>query len=433
MAKKEKEIEEVAYPDDPLYMEIEEKRTVFKKEYNKQKIINSVVLGITLLAIVLICVFLLKQTLIAMICIIVILVGSMVFSHFKKKKMDKLTNEYIEFFYNTQTKYVFNDNVNYVDVTNHPFEKLKPEEFINGGFVMNVTHLGSRSATYGQMSGLYFKAADTVARVTTNGVTETAFLGKYFMIELDREVKGKTLIYMGPEANNGAGPNDLDGLDEIHIPGLGENIKVWSSNKSITKVLTKPVIEAINAFKPNHLLEDICFSFKSNALYVAISYTDDMMVLPLFEPFKLEPVLQYKEDASKLAEFAKVFRKVINSKVVKDAEALLTKEEEEAKAVLEAASDEVKEEEIKEVVEGEVLPVEEAKVDVEATEAEVKEVASEVKEEPVKEAESVEEVKEEKPALKKPATKKAPAKKTTSSKAAPKKTVKKEEKEPLKE
>ena len=47
--KKETEIEEVHVSDDPLYVAIEEKRLLFAREYNKQKVINSVILGVTFL------------------------------------------------------------------------------------------------------------------------------------------------------------------------------------------------------------------------------------------------------------------------------------------------------------------------------------------------------------------------------------------------
>ncbi|MGM9858873.1 MAG: hypothetical protein ACI311_06475 [Bacilli bacterium] len=326
--KKETEIEEVHISDDPLYVAIEEKRLLFAREYNKQKVINSVILGVTFLALILTYIFLMKYIVIALIVMVALIIFTIVYSSMKRKKVDKMTNDYIDYFYNTQTKFVFNNNVDYVDVVSHPFEKLQPEEFVNGGFVLNVTHLGSRNSIYGQVGGLYFKAADAVARVTTNKVTETAFLGKYFMIQLDKEVNGKTLVYMGPEAQNGAGPNDLDGLDQIIVPGQPSNIIVWSSNKQFNKVLTKGVLDAIKAFEPNSLLEDICFCIKSNALYVCLSYTNDMMVLPLLDPFKVEPTYQYKEDTVKLGHLVKELKKAINGKITKEAEELLEDKEE---------------------------------------------------------------------------------------------------------
>ena len=59
MAKKE--IEEIKVSNDPLYLAIEEKRTAFAKQFNKQKIINGCVLGATLLAIILTYIFLTKH------------------------------------------------------------------------------------------------------------------------------------------------------------------------------------------------------------------------------------------------------------------------------------------------------------------------------------------------------------------------------------
>ena len=343
MAKKE--IEEIKVSNDPLYLAIEEKRTAFAKQFNKQKIINGCVLGATLLAIILTYVFLLEKVVIALIIMVSAIVTAIVFSTLVKKKMDRFTNEYIEYFYSTQTKYVFNNNVNYIDVVSHPFEKLKPEEFVNAGFVLNVSHIGSRNTLYGQVSGLYFKAVDCVAKVTTNRITETAFLGKYFMIELDKEVNGKTLIYMGPQAQEGAGPNDLDGLDQVIVPGQPSDVVVWSSNKQFKKILTPGVIKAIKAFEPNAYLEDICFSIKSNALYVAVSYTNDMMVLPLLNGYQIEPTYQYKEDTEKLAVLVKELRKAINNKAEKDAEELLEDKVEtptEAPVVEEVPAEEVK-------------------------------------------------------------------------------------------
>ncbi len=321
MAKKVTEIEEKKIIDHPLYLAIEEKRKEFQKKYKKYKIISTVVLVILLAGIT--CSFLLLSRIngwLAIGVVAVILIGTFVFSSIRKKKMDALTDEYITYYYNTTCKFVYQDEISFTDIVCHAMEKITPEEFIDAGFVTNVSHIGSRNTIYGGISGLNFKSCDCVARVTNNNVTETAFLGEFYMIQLDKVLDGRIVIYMGPEANNGAGPNDLVGLDELKdIKDLPTNTRVWSNMKNAKKILTSDVVDALTAFKPNELLEDVCITIQSNACYVALSYTDKLMILPLADEFSLEPQLQHKDDVNKLALFVKSLRKAILSKTVVDA------------------------------------------------------------------------------------------------------------------
>ena len=78
--KKETEIEEVHVSDDPLYVAIEEKRLLFAREYNKQKVINSVILGVTFLALILTYIFLMKYIIIALIVMIALIIFTIVYS-----------------------------------------------------------------------------------------------------------------------------------------------------------------------------------------------------------------------------------------------------------------------------------------------------------------------------------------------------------------
>lgn len=344
-----KEIEEKERCTDPLYVAIESERVKFRQIYNKQKIINIVIL-VAMLSII-IAAFMIFTAIghfwIGVIIIVATLIGSFSYTRFRNKKMNKLTDSFISYYHNTICSYDFNDTVSFSEIVCHPLEKIEGEEFINAGFIQNVTHIGSRNCIYGKISGLDFKSCDCVARVTNDNVTETAFLGKYYMIQLDKMVRGKTLIYVGPHANNGAGPNDLVGLDEIkNIPTGNDNIRIWSNCKDLDKIVTPELIKEINKFEPDDILEDICFSIKSNACYVALSYNESFTSLPLLDEFALKPQVHHKQDNLSLANVIKALRKNILNKTLIDAEIELKEKEEssEPKVEEENKTEEPKEE-----------------------------------------------------------------------------------------
>ncbi|MCF0116704.1 MAG: DUF3137 domain-containing protein [Bacilli bacterium] len=309
----EDEAADFEFLNDPLTLTVEENRKKFEKEYKKYRLIN--------LLIIIVCLIVCMGSLAIIVSVPLLGIPAMALavglSYFgaKKcnKKMDKISKDYISDYYKRCAEYVFGNDLNYRDIATSPDDKIKKEDFAQAGFVTNVVKAGSRNIVTGEVDSYPFQVADCAARVFNNNVEETAFLGRYFMIQRRGTFEGKTLIYVAPEKNDGCGPNDLEGLSEIKGLKLGNRFTVWSDNKNINKLFTANVIKALNEFVPNKILEDVCICLKSNAIYVALSYGDEPMKLPLQDAFKMRFLDQYRQDCNHLGNFIKALRKELEA------------------------------------------------------------------------------------------------------------------------
>lgn len=283
---------------------IEENRRVFDSFYKKQRKINTVLMLVV--GFICIAVFLTfsKHFGIAIIVVAAVLVVLYVYSARVKKDMDVRIQDYILKYYTIANDYAF-DNEEFHNLQYSVDEKLADNEFTDSGFIKGISHVGSRNIVRGEINNYQFKAADCVAKIKADKKDDVCFLGKYFIIDLPSVYEHKTVIYIKPKQDNGSGPNDIDGLDQVEGLSLGERISVWSNDSQVKSLFNKKFVDALLAFEPNEHLVDVAISVIQNKMYVALSYENELMVLPLLDPFKEEPSKQYAADVKKLGQLVK--------------------------------------------------------------------------------------------------------------------------------
>lgn len=292
----EKETKKVS--KEKTFQKIEENRKEFYDAYNKQKKQNTLL--IVLFGLVAIGVFLAlnKYFYIALIIVVVLMVGLYFYSKTMKNTMEKKIQNYISDFYNLSNDFVFS-NTPFKNLVFEPQTKMEEKEFIESGFIRGITHVGSRNMVKGNLGNVEFKVLDCVAKIVVKNKEEVCFLGKFFTFNLENTYEYKTLIYIPSKDPNGAGPNDLEGLDE-KTELENSHLKVWSNDPHVSQIFTKKVLDALSKFEPNDSLVDVAISIMKDKIYVALSYENELMVLPLIDPFKDGPTLQYAEDLKKV-------------------------------------------------------------------------------------------------------------------------------------
>ncbi len=289
--------------------EIEKERITFSDVYKKQRKMNTtliIVFGLVALGGF---IGLSNVSFYAALAVVVVfLIGLYVYSARMKKKIETDMHNYMDAYFTLSNHYVM-DNKEISELQCDSQGKLADDDFTKAGFISEVSHVGSRNLVLGKMSDVSFKAADCIAKVKNDRKLEVAYLGKFFIFQAEKTSEYKTLIYINPKEENGAGPNDLEGLDEIKTLELPSSIRVWSNDPQVKKRFTKKMKEALSAFSPNEILIDVAISFIQDRICVALSYHDDVMVIPLLDPLKKEPLQQYREDVDKLSTWITTLKK----------------------------------------------------------------------------------------------------------------------------
>lgn len=279
--------------------EFEKKRATFMQLYKKQKRINSAIVIPALFLVIIIFVVLYKQFFIAVAINAVVMIAVYIYSRSVKKASDERVQNYIKDFYTLTNDYAY-ENSPYVLTNIEPFEKLNDGEFTESGFLMGITNVGSRNTVKGTLDGKPFKVTDCIAKIIYKGKQDVCFLGKLFTFTLDESTEYKTLLYIPSKEVQGAGPNATEGLDEKKELG-NSHLRVWSNDPHVASMLTKKVYEALADFEPNEILVDIAISIKEDKIYVALSYENDMMVLPIEQKYNTKLADQYASDLRKVA------------------------------------------------------------------------------------------------------------------------------------
>lgn len=300
--KEEKETKKIS--KEKTFQKIEENRKAFFDAYNKQKKQNTLL--IVLFGLVAIGVFLglNKYFYIALIIVVVLMVGLYFYSKSMKNSMEKKIQDYISEFYNLSNDFAFSKTA-FNSLTFEPQTKIEEKDFIDSGFINGITHVGSRNMVKGKLGEMNFLAFDCVAKIVVKNKEEVCFLGKFFTFQQPNNYEYKTLLYVPSKDPNGAGPNDLEGLEEKKELG-NSHLRIWSNDPNVSHILTKKVYDALAQFEPNDCLVDVAISIKEDKIYVALSYENELMVLPLTEPFKEGTTLQYAEDLKKVSSLMEV-------------------------------------------------------------------------------------------------------------------------------
>lgn len=288
---------------------IEEKRKVFWKAYCDQRKTNNWIIYPTLIVSFLIFIILSNHYFIALLIMAALMVAIYVYTNKVKKKVDALLQTYVKDYYELFNEYTL-DSKNITEISYNQEEKLEKKEFADAGFILDIHSTNSRNVVHGRIFGQEFKVSDIVAKILVAKKEEACFLGKFFSINNSEETEYKTIIYIKPHDDNGSGPNNIGGLEEIKDLGCGGNIVVWSNDPKAKSLFSKKVIAALQDFDPNKDLVDVAISIIKDKIYLALSYENGLLTLPSKESLEEGQIEQYKSDVGKVEALIKALLKM---------------------------------------------------------------------------------------------------------------------------
>lgn len=300
--------------EEVLVKTIEDKRLAFFDYYKKQKRNSMIILVISLILVVagliLISQFPNLFT-VGLIVILLFFVGTFLYSRKTKKEMDVLVNEYISAFLLQVDSFALDAN-KFKNAKRNTKFRFSDDELKRTRFIKDVTSTGCRDVIEAYVNNKKVRIADAVLKVKSTDPKKkndvAVFLGKLYLLE-DESMKSelRTVVYL-KGGKDSVGPTDINGLEDVKIDGLKEGYTVYSENPDVKKVINKKVIDLLNKFTINDLLIDVVISINQNGTYIGCSYADDIMVIPLLNPYTLKGTKQYQQDSVIVADIIKALK-----------------------------------------------------------------------------------------------------------------------------
>lgn len=278
-----------------LQTTLEEKKGVFWKEYSKYKKINNVLLGVSVAVIIADYIWLLPwNQIVGFVVIGVMLAGLLFYSSYMKKNISAKVNGYLEEYYSLTSNYAFeNDRLD--NFKSMMQEKLQTNDFVDARILKEIVHSGSRNLVTYDYRSFQVKSADYVAYREVNKKRNAVFLGKLFVIKADHSFTGRTVVYLKPAKETtipNYGPDDVVDLFKVVD---NDQMVVYSSDEH-TPLADEKTLELMNNLTPNQYLIDATLVFENDLITIALSYSDELMAVPLKEAFNPLPLEKFKQN-----------------------------------------------------------------------------------------------------------------------------------------
>ena len=297
--KKEKEtkvVEKTNYPHEAL-QKVEDTRLVFWKSYKLHNTFKLLVMMLCLAAIIVAFIVfpnVMKekaqlQLSLTIIVAILALGGTYGYSLYVRKKFERKMKEYFNLYFNSCNEYVYGEKP-FSDVELQNPGKITLDEFNESGLYKDVIEAGSRGLTTFKYNGLDMSIVDCAGNIKAEKRMKPCFVGK--MVRASAKYDGEYPVFVYLKGNDRAlPPTNMEGVEAVLD---NEKMVVYSNYKDWNKVLTGPVMKALEAIKTDKILVDVAFSIGKGKVFVMLGYDDPLMVLPLQQEFDYKPTEIYK-------------------------------------------------------------------------------------------------------------------------------------------
>ena len=277
---------------------INEKRLELSKHFKLFRVINLIVLLLVLAVITVGFTILFPQGEtgmgLAVAIIVAALIGVLIYSTLMKKYTTKKGNEYIALYYQKISDFIFGD-MNIENYKQDVKDQLTYDDFYEAKLLKDVTSSGSRNLVKYHYNGHDIKLADYGAYRREGKQNQVLFVGKLIVVEGLNFGNNRVIIYRRPvqeQLSKSTGPTDIEGLSVV----IDDSDILVYCEGDFDKSKFKEAINLIRKFPTSLPFVDASFSFIGQRLTIAISYTDDLMVIPLPEPFKKDATEVFKSN-----------------------------------------------------------------------------------------------------------------------------------------
>lgn len=238
----------------------------------------------------------------ALAIIITLLVGVIVYSKLMKRYTNNRGNTYMAFYYKHISDYVYGD-LNLKDYQQDIGLQMTFDDFFDAKILKDITSAGSRNLVTYKLNKYDIKIADYAAYKQEGKQNQLVFVGKLMTVEGVKAPKGRVLIYRRPSAEaikEAVGPTEVEGLS---LTLEDSDLLVYTEQEEDKKFLSKKVLDQLRSFPQGLPFIDMTLSFIDSKLTIALSYNDDLMVIPLPVPFVGEATRIFKTNIEAIHQF----------------------------------------------------------------------------------------------------------------------------------
>ena len=314
--KEEQPVEEEEQPSlypHPSLQKVEDERKVFWKSYRVHNTLKLVVMMICLAAIIVSFIVFpntaLKnnpplQTGLTIGVAILALGLTYGYSLYVRKKFERKMREYFDLYFRSCNEYVFeSDDFREVELQDNG--KITLDEFNECGLYKDVIESGSRGLTTFKFKGIDMSIVDCAGNIKAEKRMRPVFVGKMLRAKAKYEGELPVIVYL--KGNDRAlPPTNLEG---IHNVQEDQQMAIYSEYQDWKKVLTGPVMKALQAIKTDKLLVDVAVNVYGGKVFVMMGYDDPLMVLPLQTEFDYKPTESYKKDMALVCKLVEALNK----------------------------------------------------------------------------------------------------------------------------
>ena len=305
----QEETEPISYSSN--YLEnIENERAKFLKTYKVQNTLKWVVSAICIAAVIFACIFipnLISGTAgtVAMVSILVgALAGTILYSVFSKKSIQKKMHTYFDLYYDNVNHFVFDSK----DISNLKPQfpgKIEPVAFHDNGLYKDVIEVGSRGLTEFEYKSIPVAVVDCAASVRREKRVVPVYVGKYLFAASNYQYDDPVFVYFRGD-KRALPPTNLDGVKVVQDD---KKMIVYSNNKDWKKVINNDVKKILQTIEMNKELVDLSISLQKGRIFVCMGYDDPLMVLPLQNQFNPKPTEIFKKDVVNVLSLIEEFNK----------------------------------------------------------------------------------------------------------------------------
>ncbi len=225
------------------------------------------------------------------------LIVMVTYTAISKFTLNKKAKGYFADYYQNVTDYVMEDEA-YKDYQCVADGKLDREEFDQNLMYKDIAVVGSRGLTTFKYRGLEMKVCDLAAQIKVDRRPKPVFVGKYLISAVKYDLNEPTFVYIKGDEKRSLPPTNLD---EVKLVLDDSKMAVYSNDANWSKFLTAKLRNKLVQIKNGNSLVDIAISFRDNKALVCFGYDDDIMILPLQQPFNPKPTEEYKVELGKTA------------------------------------------------------------------------------------------------------------------------------------
>lgn len=230
--------------------------------------------------------------------------GTLGYSVFTRRLMDKKMKVYFNSFYENVAKFVF-DKKDYSKFEVQVPGKITLDQFNDCHLYKDVIEVGSRGLTEFEFHNIPMAVVDCAGNVKAEKRMAPVFVGKCVFAATNYKDEDPIIVYLKGNERS-LPPTNLEGITKVV-----EEVKydIYSNSKNWNKTLTADIIKLITSITTNENLVDLAISIYGGRVFVMMGYDDPIMILPLQNVFDSKPIEMYKDDLYKVCEVVEALNK----------------------------------------------------------------------------------------------------------------------------